>query len=127
MPGELHELSVAIGSLQADVRTLSRTVRDNQEASSEEHRKVHDIVVATSEAVRNLAAKVAEMKPNNDAVPDLKNKVSEMKPLTDDYRERRAEDRGKQKLMHLLYVAFGGIAGALTTWVMSLFSIKPHP
>lgn len=111
MAGKLDELSVAIGGLRADVSNLARIVHANQEASTDEHRKVHDIVVATSESVRNLAKEVAEMKP-----------------LTNDYRERRAEARGAARLIHLLYVAGGGIAGAVTAQVMSIFGGKPpHP
>jgi uncharacterized protein YlxW (UPF0749 family) len=108
LSGELHELSAAIGALQAQVSILAQTVRDNQEASTEEHRKVHDIVVATSEAVRNLAAT-----------------VKEMKPLTDDYRERRAEARGAAHLVRVLYVTFGGIAGAFAARALDWFSVKP--
>lgn len=58
-----------------------------EESSTREHRIVHDIVKATSDAVRTLDAK-----------------VDEMKPLTDDYRERRAEARGAAKLIHFMYV-----------------------
>ena len=109
MAGELHELSAAIGGLQARIEILSATVKDNQEENTIEHRKVHDIVVATSEAVRNLAAT-----------------VSEMKPLTDDYRERRAEARGAARLIHIVYVSLGGIAGALSGWLMQFLGAKPH-
>jgi outer membrane murein-binding lipoprotein Lpp len=108
LSGELHELSAAIGALQAQVSILAQTVRDNQETSTEEHRKVHDIVVATSEAVQNLAAKVAKMEP-----------------LTDDYRERRAEARGAGRLIHVLYVTFGGTAAAFAMRALDWFSVKP--
>lgn len=111
MAGELDELSLAIGGLRADVANLARTVHANQEASTEEHRKVHDIVVATSESMRIIAGKVATMEP-----------------LTDDYREKRAEARGARRLIHLVYVSAGGIAGALATQVMAMFGGKPpHP
>lgn len=110
MAGELHDMSVAIGALQADVKNLTHAVRTNQEASTEEHRKVHDIVVATSEAMRNLAAK-----------------VNEMKPLTDDYRETRAEARGAKKLIVFLYVTFGGIVGAFISRLLDWFPRPPHP
>lgn len=91
MPGELHELSVAIGGLQADMKNLERTVYENQQTATEEHRKVHDIVVATSEAVRNIASKVAEMEP-----------------LTADYREKRAEARGAARFLSAGYALAGG-------------------
>lgn len=110
MAGELDEFSAAIGALQAEIKSLSRTVHYNQETSTTEHRKVHDIVVATSEAVRNLAKT-----------------VSEMKPLTDDYREKRAEARGAAHLIKFLYVTMGGIIGAAAARMMEFFSVKPHP
>lgn len=111
MAGELDELSAIIGGMRSDINHLARLVRDNQEASTLEHRKVHDIVVATSEAVRNLTARVAEIEP-----------------LTDDYRERRAEARGAARLIHLLYVLGGGIVGAMSTKVFEIFGGKPpHP
>lgn len=111
MPGELHDLSVQIGRLQEGLRLLTQTVRDNQELATEEHRKVHDIVVATSEAVRNLAAEVAEMKP-----------------LTEDYREKRAEARGAAHLIKWLYVMGGGLVSAGAMRIMDAFNAKPpHP
>lgn len=108
MPGEIDQISLAIGKLESGMETLAVTVRDNQEASTREHRIVHDIVVATSEAVRNLAAKVAEIEP-----------------LTSDYREKRAEKRGATRLVHWLYVSGGGIAGAITAKAIEIFGAKP--
>lgn len=110
MPGELHSLSVAIGELKAEMRIVAQTVRDNQEASTAEHRTVHDIVVATSEAVRNLAADVAEMKP-----------------LTDDYREKRAEARGAARLVKVAYAFCGGSMALIGGEVLKWLSVKPHP
>lgn len=111
MSGELHELSLVIGGLQTEIRLIAQEVRDNQITATDEHRKVHDIVVATSEAVRNLAADVAQMKP-----------------LTEDYREKRAEARGAARLVHWLYVSGGGLVGAAAVRVMDVFGGKPpHP
>jgi hypothetical protein len=110
MAGELHELSVSIGRLQAGIENLAKTVGEHREESTREHRKVHDIVDAMSEGVRNLTHIVAEMKP-----------------LTDDYREKRAEARGAKRLLVAMY-AFGG-AGAVKAldWIASLFPARPHP
>jgi hypothetical protein len=110
MAGDIDDLSRLIGGIEQQLKTLFKKLEDLEETSTREHRVVHDIVEATSDAVRTLTAM-----------------VNEMKPLTDDYREKRAEARGAQKMVHLLYVSFGGIAGALTTWAMSLLSNKPHP
>jgi len=110
MSGELHELSVAIGGLQADIKNLARTVESHHETSTEEHRKVHDIVVAASEAVRNLAAQVAEMKP-----------------LTDDYREKRAEARGAARFLKAGYALAGGSLAVGISKAVEWFSARPHP
>jgi len=110
MAGELHELSVAIGELQAEMRILSQTVRDNQETSTREHREVHNIVVAMSESVRNIAADVAEMKP-----------------LTEDYREKRAEARGAARFLNAAYALGGGSVAVGIGKLVEWFSARPHP
>lgn len=105
MPGELHEVSEAIGSLKAQVATLNETLQRYQEATTIEHRKVHDIIEALSDSVRTLTATVREMKP-----------------LTDDYREKRAEARGARRLMKIMYaLAGGGIATILGQLFQHLF------
>lgn len=110
MSGELHDLSVAIGGLQARVEILADIVSQNQATATEEHRKVHDIVVAMSESVRNLTDDIAEMKP-----------------LTSAYREERAEKRGAKRLRNFLFVTCGGIVGAIGAKLLDLINIKPHP
>lgn len=108
---EHHELVGELKSLQTEMRLLTQTVRDNQVESTREHRVVHDIVVATSEAVRNLSTA-----------------VSEMKPLTDDYRERRAEQRGAEALKRWLYAgaaAFGGVVVTILTKVWDFVMLRP--
>lgn len=106
MSGEYNQLSQDIGGLKANVETLTRTVEANQEASTREHRIVHDIVVATSEAVRNLAAVVAEMKP-----------------LTDDYREKRAEARGAARMAKIVYATVATGAGMFGAFIMKKLGI----
>lgn len=103
----------AIGALERQVSNLSERFDDLAERSSDEHRKVHDIVVATSEAMRNLARD-----------------VSEMKPLTDDYRERRAEKRGEEKYKSWLYglvASIGGLVVFLLGKVWDIIVARPHP
>lgn len=110
MAGELHELSVAIGELRAELKIVARTVDINQQTATEEHRKVHDIVVATSEAVRNIASDVAQMKP-----------------LTDDYREKRAEARGAARFLKAGYALAGGSLAVGIGKAVEWFSVRPHP
>ncbi len=114
MSGDLHQISVEIGGLKTAVSNLTDLVRETREESRDEHRKVHDIVDALSESVRGLA-----------------DKVDEMKPLTDDYRETRAEGRGRKNLLTTVYVLAAGGIGAVTGKLMellnALFSARPHP
>lgn len=110
MAGELDELSLAIGGLRADVSNLARIVHANQEAATDEHRKVHDIVVATSESVRIIAKEVAEMKP-----------------LTKDYELKRAEARGAARFIKAAYALAGGSIAVGLGEAIKFFSIRPHP
>lgn len=109
MPGELHELSVAIGELQAEMRILSQTVRDNQETSTREHREVHIIVTAMAESVRTVAAKVAKMEP-----------------LTEDYQEKRAQARGAARFLNALYALGGGSVAVIVGEIVKLYGDRVH-
>ena len=107
---QIDEVSRLFGRIEEQIKTLFKKFDELEERSTDEHRKVHDIVVATSEAVRNLAEK-----------------VKEMKPLTDDYRDKQAEARGAKKLIFALVATFGGLAGALASRLMEWISVRPHP
>lgn len=109
MAGEIDNLSHQLGRIEEQIKTLFRKFEALEENSTREHRVVHDIVEATSDAVRTLT-----------------HKVDEMKPLTDDYREKRAEARGAAKLIGMVYVVGGGIIGAAVTQIVALFVGKPH-
>ena len=111
MSGDLHQISVEIGHLKSDVKGLTKLVSETREESRSEHRKVHDIIDALSESVRGLA-----------------DHVKEMKPLTDDYREKRAEARGRQGLLQALWALGGGTVAMLGSKAWDLWlSIRPHP
>lgn len=110
MATEIEPLSRMLGRIEEQIKTLFKKLEALEESSTREHRIVHDIVEATSDAVRTLMAT-----------------VNEMKPLTDHYRERRAEARGAAKLIYLIYVMAGGIVGGLVTKLLDVFSVKPHP
>ncbi len=113
MSGELHELSVAIGELKADVRNLVKALETHVEATTDEHRKVHDIVVATSESIRNVTRRL-------DAI----------EPLAVDYGQKRAEARGVARLLTFLYIGFGvsfaAIVNKVSEWWAAL-PARPHP
>lgn len=92
MDDDVGRLHAAVGFLRSEVQSLVDRFEDLRQETMTEHRKVHDIVVAQSEAVRNLDRDMREIKP-----------------LTDDYRERRAEWRGAWKFVIALYISIGGL------------------
>lgn len=106
---KLDDLSVAIGGLRSDMKHLSNKVESHLEETRNEQRKVHDIVDATAEAVRNLNAKVLQMEP-----------------LVSDYREKRAEQRGARRFVRGFYIMAGGAVGAVVAKVIDVFAMKPH-
>lgn len=110
MAGELHELSVAIGEMKADIKNLANIVKGHKEETTEEHRKVHDIVVATSESMRNVARD-----------------IEYMKPFVDDYRDKKSEARGVAKLAGALYVALGSTVALMANKAWEWFVARPHP
>lgn len=110
MTGELHQLSVQIGALSANVENLTKQVREHREESRDEHIKVHDIVAALSESHRALTII-----------------VKEMKPLTDDYREERAERRGAKRFVYAAYALCGGSVAMIGSKIWERISAWPHP
>lgn len=112
MAADENRVFVAIGVLQAEVENLRDDFKELKESALEEHRKVHDIVVATSEAVRNIVRI-----------------VDEMKPLTDDYREKRAERRGEERYKNWLYglaASIGGFVVLILSKVWDVVGAKVH-
>ena len=107
MEDDVGRLHAAVGSMRSEIKSLVDRFEDLRQETMTEHRKVHDIVVAHSEAVRNLDRDVREMRP-----------------LVEDYRERRAEWRGAWKFVIALYGSIGGIItlalGKLFDWLTTL-------
>lgn len=116
-PPDTDRVHVSVVLLQSQLGQLSERLDEIEEKTISEHRKVHDIVVATSEAIRNLTRT-----------------VEEIKPLTDDYREKRAEARGAARLAGWLYTAAGVVGGAvffaasrIAEWLSLRPPGPPHP
>ena len=109
--GELHELSMAIGGLTADVRNLTRSLEEERQGAAAHRRDLREVIGALSQSVRTLATEVADMKPD-----------------VADYRERRAEARGAARLAKWLYgvaLAIGSAVGASAVKLVEVFSAKP--
>lgn len=113
MPTDENRVFTAIGLVQGQLTSLSDKVDEYQTASTEEHRKVHQIVDALSEAMRNQTRL-----------------IEEMKPLTDDYRERRAEQRGEDRYKNWLYglaASIGGLVVLILSKTWDVIAARPHP
>jgi hypothetical protein len=110
MSGEIHDLSLLIGGIRSDIVNLANEVRENKQETTREHRTVHNIVVATSEAVRNVARD-----------------VEYMKPLVDDYRDKKMEARGAAKLAGAMYVALGSTIALVASKAWDWLTLRPHP
>ena len=99
MAGEMHELSLAIGELRADVRTLTSAVHD----------------------VRDT---LTEIRP---AVARLEERIDAVEPHVDDYRiqrERRiGEDRTRSRYLKLLWAAIGASISGLATLAGKLMGL----
>lgn len=114
-PGE-NRLWIDLSVLQTQVAALQKSFAEFAEDTKTEHRKVHDILDALSEAVRNVTRMVGEMKE-----------------LTDDYREKRAEQRGADRVKAWLYWFWASIGGLVAVALGKLWDAlpsfvgKPHP
>lgn len=109
MSGELHQLSVAIGSLNAQVENLTEFVRETREESRDEHREARENIDALSESVRVLTSA-----------------VKWMEPITEDYREKRAEARGARRLLSAVYVLAGGSVAVVVSKIVEYFAAQPR-
>src|SRR5436190_16275319 len=98
MPTDENRVFTLIGLVQGQLTSLSDKVDDFQQASTEEHRKVHNIVDALSEAVRNLVRIVEEMKPLIDDYRDKRFNIADAILETKDYQLKKAEARGAARL-----------------------------
>ncbi len=113
MPTDENRVFTAIGMMQGQLTNLSDKVDEYQAESTAEHRKVHQIVDALSEAMRNQTRM-----------------IEEMKPLTDDYREKRAEQRGEDRYKNWLYglaASIGGFIVLILSKAWDVIAARPHP
>lgn len=133
-PSDIERLFTALGMLTSQVSTLSDEMSEWRSATTEEHRKVHDIVVASSESVRIIARDVAEMKPYVEAYKLKASDIDKAVILADDYQEERAERRGADKFKKWLYGLWAGggallvfVLGKLWDMITAAGTRPPHP
>jgi len=116
--GAIHQMSAAIGGLQADVRSLKESIDslnrvwgEREIAATAGRRALHDKVDKLGTDVVLLSAEVE----------NVSNDVIRIKPAIDDFRTARDRQAGAQWMGKLIWLAFIGIAGAAATAVIEFF------
>jgi outer membrane murein-binding lipoprotein Lpp len=106
--GAIHQMSAAIGGLQADVRSLKDSIENlnkiwgqREEAATNGRRAVHEKVDTLSKEVTLLSAEVENVSKD----------LVEIKPAIDAFKTARDRQDGAQKLGKRIWVAFIGLAG----------------
>lgn len=130
MPVDEERVYSAIGQLQSKISELSRMLEELRTDTTHEQRTVHTIVVATNEAIRNLARTVERMEPPVKEYQLKSASIDESIALTDDYREKRAEQRGADKFKKWLYglaASVGGLIAILMNKAIDRFFSVPPP
>lgn len=97
-------LGRVLGGLEEAVKRLTKNVDDEKEIAQRHRDNLVNVIAAMTESVRALTVSVGTM------LPDVA-----------DYREKRAELRGvgkAGKIVWAVWIALGGIFGAVATWVM---------
>lgn len=79
MPTKLDEISLAIGGLQSEVRTIAETIRADRLSASDDRReiraKLHDMDKRLK-TIEPVAAEVAAMKPHVEDYRTLKARIA---------------------------------------------------
>ena len=104
-PIGLHELSRAIGALQADVASLTKTLDKESENAAHHRQALRETIAALSQAVRDLAQK-----------------VQDYHPVIEESRQQLAEAKGRAKLGRWLlglWMALASSIGATVGWALS--------
>lgn len=92
---DLTELTRAIGALEAHVQNLDDRIVKEADDALTHRRSLHIEVNAISMAVARLA-----------------DEMREIKPLAFDFRERRAEGKGRNQMLKFLWAAVVALATA---------------
>lgn len=130
MAADEHRVFTALGELRNEITNLRKEFAELREKSTAEHRTVHDIVVASSEAIRNVARDVSDMKPHVESYKLKAEKISEAVDIADDYKLEQAEKRGADKFKAWLYwfwASIGGLVAVVIGKLWDAFNARPHP
>lgn len=106
MPGQLDEISAAIGEMRADIRSLAKRAEDDREAADDRHRD-------NTTALNNISTRVGSLETT---VAPLAQTVAGMKPIVDSYQMTKWQRAG----------AIATVTGilAFVWWIISQFASK---
>lgn len=122
-----------LGMLQGQVSNLYEKIEETQKQAQEhqdenvkEHRKVHEIVDASSEALRNLDATVKGMAPHVESYKMSASDIAEAMELAWDFREKRAENRGAMKILPYFVTVLSLIGGGVGFLISEAIKLYTH-
>lgn len=113
-------IRMLLGILMGQMQDMRHEYQEGREETQKEHRKVHDILDASGESMRNLTRDVAEIKP---IVKDYELKaafINDTIVLAKEYRYEKAERAGMRKLVGYLIGALSFIGGIVAFGVSEL-------
>lgn len=116
-PADEGRVFVALGEVRADLAVLAKRFDELDTRTTKEQRTVHDIVVATSEAVRILTRLVDEMKPYVESYKMKAEKLDDAIAAAKAYQVEKAEERGAERYKSWIYGLVAS-AGGLVVFVL---------
>lgn len=119
--GAIHQMSAAVGGLQADVKGLKESI-DNlnrvwgvrEDAATTGRRIVHEKVDQLRTDFTRLSAEVE----------NVSNDLIEIKPAIDIFKTARERQIGAQRLGKLLWAAFLGLAGIAGAAIAEMLHLR---
>lgn len=111
--GALHELSRAIGALEASVANLTKMVDEERVDAARHRQSLREVIASLTEAIRVFNVQQTSWKEEWE---------KRWRPLLEDYDRRKSESVGRAKLGSLLMAIWMMVAGsvvAVVTWLLN--------
>lgn len=105
--GGIHQISEAIGSLRAEVQTLTRAVRENETRASSHRKEIRKEISDLTQTMAPICQDVADMKP-----------------IVAGVVVRRHQTTGALIVIRAAYVGAAGLVGAFLGLVAKKFGIS---
>src|SRR6266516_4137119 len=108
--GAIHEMSRAVGSLQADVRGMKEALDNLNRVWGERERYATEVRATIHGKLEEVRVDVVRLAAE---VENLATDVAVIKPAIEVFRSARERQLGAQRMGKLIWLAFIGIAGAV--------------